>query len=360
MSFGDKNVRKGVRSFADGKEYAAQAGTGALLNPRVDTTFKAMLTRNTSEAKAALKSFLEAATERKIAKWELRPNDLPVSFVGQRGVSCDISCEFDDGLSADIEMQAFNQAYDYGKRAEYQVARLEATYLKRGESWEKAPVVYQISILNFLYDFKDGTKDDEEKRPAPVSRFAMRTKDGKYLSNTLNIVFVELPKVYGLEESLETNTALENWAIFLKDADNPDKKDIIDKLTCKEKGLMEAQKSLSSVSTDMDLWWAEYRQEIYERDRISSIEAATKKGLAKGYEEGLSKGITEGISKGMKEGISKGMKEGISKGMKEGISKGMKEGIKEKAISLAKKYMSMGHSAKEAAEFAEIDESLLL
>ncbi|MBQ2355503.1 MAG: hypothetical protein II397_06765, partial [Treponema sp.] len=112
----------------------------------------------------------------------------------------------------------------------------------------------------------------------------------------------------------------------------------------------------SSVSTDMDLWWAEYRQEIYERDRISSIEAATKKGLAKGYEEGLSKGITEGISKGMKEGLSKGMKEGLSKGMKEGISKG----IKEKAISLAKKYMSMGHSAKEAAEFAEIDESLLL
>ena len=137
---------------------------------------------------------------------------------------------------------------------------------------------------------------------------------------------------------------MENWAIFLKDADNPDKKDIIDKLTCKEKGLMEAQKSLSSVSTDMDLWWAEYRQEIYERDRISSIEAATKKGLAKGYEEGLSKGITEGISKGMKDGISKGRS----------------EGIKEKAISLAKKYMSMGHSAKEAAEFAEIDESLLL
>ena len=62
--------------------------------------------------------------------------------------------------------------------------------------------------------------------------------------------------------------------------------------------------------------------------------------MAKGYEEGLSKGITEGISKGMKEGRS--------------------EGIKEKAISLAKKYMSMGHSAKEAAEFAEIDESLLL
>ena len=158
MSFGDKNVRKGVRAFADGKEYAAQAGTGALLNPRVDTTFKAMLTRNTSEAKAALKSFLEAATERKIAKWELRPNDLPVSFVGQRGVSCDISCEFDDGLAADIEMQAFNQEYDYGKRAEYQVSRLEATYLKRGESWEKAPVVYQISILNFIYDFKGGLK----------------------------------------------------------------------------------------------------------------------------------------------------------------------------------------------------------
>ena len=81
------------------------------------------------------------------------------------------------------------------------------------------------------------------------------------LANALNVIFVELPKAKGLEDSVETNTALENWAIFLKDADAPDKKDIISRLTGKEAGPMQAQKSLSSISVDRDLWMALYRRE---------------------------------------------------------------------------------------------------
>ena len=56
------------------------------------------------------------------------------------------------------------------------------------------------------------------------------------------------------ENSIEKNTALENWAIFLKDADNPKKTGIIQKLTETEAGLMNAKQSLSSISTDRDLW----------------------------------------------------------------------------------------------------------
>lgn len=49
--------------FKNEEEYASQAGTGALLNPRVDSTFKALFTQDTKESKAAMQSFLEAATE---------------------------------------------------------------------------------------------------------------------------------------------------------------------------------------------------------------------------------------------------------------------------------------------------------
>ncbi len=94
--------------YRNEEEYASQAGTGALLNPRIDSTFKALFTQDTPESKGALQSFLEAATERKITHFEIRNNDAPIGFIGQRNVSYDISCEFDDGLSADIEMQAFN------------------------------------------------------------------------------------------------------------------------------------------------------------------------------------------------------------------------------------------------------------
>ncbi|MBO7638327.1 MAG: Rpn family recombination-promoting nuclease/putative transposase [Treponema sp.] len=263
------------------EEYVAQMKTGALLNPRVDSTFKALFTQPTEESHDALHSFLEAATERKIESFSLTANEAPTGFDGQRGVSYDIMCVFDDGLSADIEMQAFSREYDYGKRAEYQVARLETTYLKKGDDWEKAPIVYQVTVLDFNYG-----NSREESDTSPVSRYAMRTKDGRELSNSLNIVFVELPKTGKLEATLDTNTPLENWAIFLKEADNPKKRDIINRLVRKEAGLMQAQKSLSSISSNMDLWIAQYRQEIADRDRMSSINAALKKGKREGkYED---------------------------------------------------------------------------
>ena len=270
-----------IDDFASEEEYVAQMETGALLNPRVDSTFKALFTQPTQESRDALHSFLEAATERKIKSFSLTANDAPTGFGGQRSVSYDIICEFDDGLSADIEMQAFNQEYDYGKRAEYQVARLETTYLKKGDNWEKAPIVYQVTVLDFNYGNDAGTKIK-----TPVSRYAMRTQDGRELSNSLNIVFIELPKTRGLEKTLETNTPLENWAIFLKEADNPKRQDIINRLTSKEAGLMQAQKSLSSISANRNLWIEQYRQELADRDKRSSISAALSKGLEKGRMEG--------------------------------------------------------------------------
>ncbi len=121
------------------------------------------------------------------------------------------------------------------------------------------------------------------------------------------------------ENSIEKNTALENWAIFLKDADNPKKSGIIQKLTETEAGLMNAKQSLSSISADRDLWVEQFRQEMFERDYRSGIAAAEDRGHKQGLAEGLEKG----------------------------------------KISFAKKYMTMGHTAEEAAAFFEIDVKLL-
>ena len=111
---------------------------------------------------------------------------------------------------------------------------------------------------------------------------------------------VELPKAKGLEDSVETNTALENWAIFLKDADNPNKKDIISKLTGKEDGFMNAQKSLSLISANRNLWIAQYHQELHERDRISGLNAAHQRGLDEGRKEGHKEGHKEGLADGVR------------------------------------------------------------
>ena len=41
---------------------------------------------------------------------------------------------------------------------------------------------------------------------------------------------------------------------------------------------MQAQKSLSSISKNRGLWIAQFRQDVYETDRISSLHAAAKRG----------------------------------------------------------------------------------
>ena len=312
-------------AFMTEEEYVSRMETGALLNPRVDSTFKAMFTQPTQESRDALHSFLEAAIEQKIKTVQLTASDAPMAFSGQRQVSYDIVCELDDGKSVNIEMQAFNQKYDYGKRAEYQVSRLETTYLKKGDGWEKAPVVYQITVLDFIYN--------KESSDA-VSRYAMRTKSGLELSNSLNVVFVELPKVENLEQRLDKNTLLENWALFLKDADDPRKRDIIRRLTDKEAGLMQAQKSLSSISADKDLWIAQFRQEIFERDRISSLSAMRKEGLEAGRAIGLAEGRKVGLAEGREVGLA------------EGRAAGLAEGRKEKAVETARTLLSMGTLTK--------------
>ena len=65
---------------------------------------------------------------------------------------------------------------------------------------------------------------------------------------------------------------------------------------------MNAKKVLSSISENQDLWVAQYRQEIMERDYNSGLSAAENRGLERGRKEGMSKGLTVGEARGEKRG----------------------------------------------------------
>ena len=58
---------------------------------------------------------------------------------------------------------------------------------------------------------------------------------------------------------------------------------------------MKAQKSLSSISASRDLWIAQYRRELAERDHFSGLEAARRKGLDEGRKEGHRKRLVDGV-----------------------------------------------------------------
>ncbi len=50
---------------------------------------------------------------------------------------------------------------------------------------------------------------------------------------------------------------------------------------------MQTRKSLSAISADRELWIAQYRQEIFERDRISGLAAAKEAAAFAEIDEGL-------------------------------------------------------------------------
>ncbi|MBR4598564.1 MAG: Rpn family recombination-promoting nuclease/putative transposase [Treponema sp.] len=238
-----------------------------VLNPRLDVNFKAIFTQNTRDSRDALKSFLTAAIGRKIKKVSVIENENPKQFDLQRGISYDINCVFEDETCAQIEMQGFEKAYDYGKRAEYYVSRLVSSAVETGDDWNVVPEAYQISVLNFCYD---------KSNDKPFHHYIMADeKDGAKLAGILNVIFMELPKIPEINNlgELKNLPSLVKWCKFLQEADNPDKEDLINALSKSEEGIMKAESTLKGISMDRWRWIIQGQIEGIERDRITELNA---------------------------------------------------------------------------------------
>ena len=158
-----------------------------ILNPRLDPNFKAIFTQNTQASKIALKSFLSAAIGRDVKEVTVVQNEDASFYKFQRSVDYDINCEFSDGTKAQVEMQGFDQQYDYGKRAEYYAARLVSSVMEVGDDWNSVAQAYQISVLDFVFD---------RGNTSPIHHYQMADLgDGARLSGRLNVIFMELPKL---------------------------------------------------------------------------------------------------------------------------------------------------------------------
>lgn len=238
-------------------------------------------------------------------------------FSGQRDVNFDLNVRFSSGESAEIEMQAWPQYYDYGKRAEYQVARLLSTYLITGDDWDRVYKVYQISILDYNYYVKDAP--ERNFNDSIINCYTMKNQDGHHLTDILNVIFVELTKCREIsdysDEELKELSPAEKWALFFKNADNTGSSKIVNNLCNLEAGIMEAQNVLSSISSDRALWLSQYHAEIRERDRISNLKGMKRIGLERGMKKGLKKGMKRGLEQGLQQGIAQGHEQGLKDGV---------------------------------------------
>jgi predicted transposase/invertase (TIGR01784 family) len=168
---------------------------------------------------------------------------------------------------------------------------------KGDDNWQTMPKVYQISLLNFIFD-----KDD----PAAVGHYRMRKNNGHLLSGIQTVIFLELPKIEALGDvPPEDLNSEQKWCKFFLDADNPLKQDYVGKLAA-EGGIMEAKKTLDRISSDWVLWKRELDRDVIESDRKTELQFMEEQGMKKGMERGMEKGMKEGMKKGLEQGVVQG------------------------------------------------------
>ncbi|MBQ3980606.1 MAG: PD-(D/E)XK nuclease family transposase, partial [Treponema sp.] len=243
-----------------------------ILNPRLDPNFKAIFTQNTQASKIALKSFLSAAIGRDVKEVTVVQNEDASFYKFQRAVDYDINCEFSDGTKAQVEMQGFDQQYDYGKRAEYYAARLVSSVMEVGDDWNSVAQAYQISVLDFVFD---------RGNTSPIHHYQMADLgDGARLSGRLNVIFMELPKLPKVVSSDDVKNlpSLLKWCKFLKEADNPGSQDLIRAIVESEDGIMKASDTLKNISDDGWRWVIQGQIEGKKRDYTSGLLAAERRG----------------------------------------------------------------------------------
>ena len=78
---------------------------------------------------------------------------------------------------------------------------------------------------------------------------------------------------------------------------------------------MQAKKSLSNISKNKALWIAQWKQESFERDIRSGLNAAMQQGIAQGLQQGIAQGLQQGMTQGIQQGITQVAKNMLSTGI---------------------------------------------
>ena len=123
----------------------------------------------------------------------------------------DLYCTLKNGERILIEMQ-LEPHESFKKRILYYGARMiqEQGEGNKGDEWDyDLKAVYSISIVNYLFDWKNQTTDRY------ISYVLLMDKDNhKIFSKDLNLIFLELPRF--VKEEDEISNKIEEWMFVLK------------------------------------------------------------------------------------------------------------------------------------------------
>ena len=274
----------------------------ALLNPCADPTFKILFTDESNEARQALTYFLTDIIGKNVTDVVLQPNELSSESVTDKQSEFDINCKI-EGKIVNIEMQGLNKDDHFGKRVEYHVAHLLNHYVTKGMKWHELPQAFQVSVLNFYFD-----KDEDEC----INHYCMRSEKSRTISETLNVIFMELPKIGLLSDEISKLTAAQMWGKFFLYASVPEKQDYIRDLAKHNRGINMAVTVLKNISQEEMNWYHETRYWMHVSDERTMKHAAWERGVNQGKKEGAQEKAIESAKNFLK--MKLGTIEQISQG----------------------------------------------
>jgi predicted transposase/invertase (TIGR01784 family) len=246
-----------------------------------DVVFKAMLGSNSEDSNEALRSLLSACTRREVRAVQVLNNELLPVYLGAKPGRLDVHVTFNDGETADLEMQTDKYADDLKKRAEFYTSMLMAGQYKRGRRYRDVKRVYQIFFLNCVL-FPQSSKFLRRY-------FYQEEEEHDRLSEATEIIFYELPKLETrLNDCLAGGAETKNlpkdekWCIYMKYRHEQRAVELIKELCREEAGIMSAEKVVSKISRDerryaryvaemkneIDLMFAEERGRNEERQNL--------------------------------------------------------------------------------------------
>ena len=245
-----------------------------LLCPKMDVVFHALFReRNIDD----LSNFLSAILREEVKVTSIDKNRyVDIDTVDEKLGIMDLRAELNGKKQCNIEIQ-LNYYSDMEKRMLYYWSDNYKRKLVTGKSYNTLQKTISILILDYTLDI---LKDFEDVGTKWQIRDELTGK--KVLTEDLEIVILELPKVMKLYNKYPNNKAYQ-WLMFL---DNPNSKEV-GAIMKENKEIKSIADTLEQVSGDEKLRRIAELKEKAILDEKAALDYATEKGRAEGLAEGM-------------------------------------------------------------------------
>lgn len=223
--------------------------TTELLNPSKNSVFHQLFTNPNPKSEKALKCFLEAILQEQISNIEIQREELQIEDSSlNKNSMYDVNCKINEKEFARIKIHNSDSKEYFANQVTYYCTRLLKYHTENQNKYNDIPKVYQISILNFIYN---------NSSPNELFHYKLSTEDGLTINEQQNIIVIELPKICKLVEELQNKTktiqnltTIQKWCIFILCASTSELDSLIQEIAQSDQGIMSAFTALKEISNN--------------------------------------------------------------------------------------------------------------